>query len=287
MPRIRLEDVLLDVDRRCGFTRAFRPLAGYEPHGTDTYRALLATLIAHGTNLGLTAMGGAGGSRSPARLPLAGTRRNTKGRQRLDHRVSASAAVCRDLGRRPTFFIRWPALCSAARHPDRRLSATAFRLLRPGRERLQPPQRSARRVWHLGTPCRSSASSRNCVPKAPQSATKTSPMSGRCSAATSPRMASTLPTAPCRPSSFQTRWKPDHPSVRPLLKGSTWRAIRYRRKSQPRGMHTMVGDTSADAVSGRVSAGSRVGRVKVVRIGHGGSLERLFSVRKVCYRTEP
>ena len=28
MPRYRLEDVLLDVDRRCGFTRAFRPLAG-------------------------------------------------------------------------------------------------------------------------------------------------------------------------------------------------------------------------------------------------------------------
>jgi hypothetical protein len=57
MPRIRLEDVLLDVDRRCGFTRAFRPLAGYEPRDGDTYRALLATLIAHGTNLGLTAMG--------------------------------------------------------------------------------------------------------------------------------------------------------------------------------------------------------------------------------------
>jgi hypothetical protein len=57
MPRIRLEDVLLDVDRGCGFTRAFRPLAGYEPRGTDTYRTLLATLIAHGTNLGLTAMG--------------------------------------------------------------------------------------------------------------------------------------------------------------------------------------------------------------------------------------
>ena len=57
MPKIRLEDILLDVDRRCGFTRAFRPLAGYEPRGTDTYRTLLATLIAHGTNLGLTAMG--------------------------------------------------------------------------------------------------------------------------------------------------------------------------------------------------------------------------------------
>ncbi len=57
MPRIRLEDVLLDVDRRCGFSRAFRPLSGYEPRGTETYRTLLATLIAHGTNLGLTAMG--------------------------------------------------------------------------------------------------------------------------------------------------------------------------------------------------------------------------------------
>jgi TnpA family transposase len=57
MPRVRIEDILLDIDRRCGFTRAFRPLAGYEPRAQDTYRALLATLIAHGTNLGLTAMG--------------------------------------------------------------------------------------------------------------------------------------------------------------------------------------------------------------------------------------
>lgn len=57
MPRVRIEDILLAIDRRCGFTRAFRPLAGYEPHPRDTYRALLATLIAHGTNLGLTAMG--------------------------------------------------------------------------------------------------------------------------------------------------------------------------------------------------------------------------------------
>ena len=47
----------MDAGRRCGFTRAFRPLAGYEPRGTDTCRTLLATLIAHGANLGLTAMG--------------------------------------------------------------------------------------------------------------------------------------------------------------------------------------------------------------------------------------
>ena len=57
MPRVRIEDILLEIDRRCGFTRAFRPLAGYEPRIPDTYRALLATLIAHGTNLGLAAMG--------------------------------------------------------------------------------------------------------------------------------------------------------------------------------------------------------------------------------------
>jgi hypothetical protein len=44
MPRVRIEDILLDIDRRCGFTRAFRPLAGYEPRARDTYRALLATL---------------------------------------------------------------------------------------------------------------------------------------------------------------------------------------------------------------------------------------------------
>ena len=57
MPRVRLEDILLEVNRLCGFTRAFRPLVGYEPRRSEAYRALLATLIAHGTNLGLTAMG--------------------------------------------------------------------------------------------------------------------------------------------------------------------------------------------------------------------------------------
>ena len=57
MPRVRIEDILLDIDRRCGFTRAFHPVAGYQPQPRDSYRALLATLIAHGTNLGLTAMG--------------------------------------------------------------------------------------------------------------------------------------------------------------------------------------------------------------------------------------
>ena len=38
--RVRLADVLLDVDLRCGFTRAFRRLAGREPGSTDGYHTL-------------------------------------------------------------------------------------------------------------------------------------------------------------------------------------------------------------------------------------------------------
>ena len=84
-----------------------------------------------------------------------------------------------------------------------------------------------------------SASSPSCAPAARQSATKTLSMSGRCSAATSPRTASTSPTVPCRPSSCRTRSKPDHhPTAHARSRGSTWRAIRYRIKSQRCGMHT-------------------------------------------------
>lgn len=55
-PRVRIEDLLQDVDEWCGFTRAFRPLAGYQSRAKEHHRSLLATLIAHGTNLGLAAM---------------------------------------------------------------------------------------------------------------------------------------------------------------------------------------------------------------------------------------
>lgn len=54
--RVRIEDLLQDVDEWCGFTRAFQPLGGYQPRSADPHRSLLATLIAHGTNLGLAAM---------------------------------------------------------------------------------------------------------------------------------------------------------------------------------------------------------------------------------------
>jgi len=56
LPRVRIEDLLQDVDEWCGFTRVFQPLGGYQPRGGDPHRSLLATLIAHGTNLGLAAM---------------------------------------------------------------------------------------------------------------------------------------------------------------------------------------------------------------------------------------
>ncbi|MBF0333916.1 MAG: Tn3 family transposase, partial [Alphaproteobacteria bacterium] len=56
LSRVRIEDLLEEVDAWCGFTTAFQPLGGYEPRGGDLHRPLLATLIAHGTNLGLATM---------------------------------------------------------------------------------------------------------------------------------------------------------------------------------------------------------------------------------------
>lgn len=57
LPRVRIEDLLREVDAETHFTRAFRPLGGYEPRSERLYPALLAALIAHGTNLGIAAMG--------------------------------------------------------------------------------------------------------------------------------------------------------------------------------------------------------------------------------------
>jgi len=57
LPRVRIEELLQEVDRHCGFTRELRPIGGYEPRLSNLYQSQLAALIAHGTNLGIAAMG--------------------------------------------------------------------------------------------------------------------------------------------------------------------------------------------------------------------------------------
>jgi TnpA family transposase len=56
LPRVRIEDLLRQVDAWCGFTRPFRPPGEPAPRIPNFAMTLLATLIAHGTNLGLATM---------------------------------------------------------------------------------------------------------------------------------------------------------------------------------------------------------------------------------------
>ena len=57
LPRVRIEDLLREVDTWCQFTRALRPLVGVPPLAERFYPTLLAALVAHGTNLGIALMG--------------------------------------------------------------------------------------------------------------------------------------------------------------------------------------------------------------------------------------
>jgi len=52
------------LDRRCRFTSELTPLGTYTPRVENLYPALLATLLAHGTNMGIAQMAQA--SRIPA-----------------------------------------------------------------------------------------------------------------------------------------------------------------------------------------------------------------------------
>lgn len=56
LPRVRIEDLLTHVDTWCDFTRVFRHPGERAPHVPHFFTTLLATLIAHGTNLGLATM---------------------------------------------------------------------------------------------------------------------------------------------------------------------------------------------------------------------------------------
>jgi TnpA family transposase len=56
LPRVRIEDLLMQVDAWCHFTQAFRPPGERTARRAHGVTPLLATLIAHGTNLGLATM---------------------------------------------------------------------------------------------------------------------------------------------------------------------------------------------------------------------------------------
>jgi TnpA family transposase len=56
LPLVRIEDLLMQVDQECGFTQAFRRPGERLPRIPNFAKTLLATLIAHGTNLGIAAM---------------------------------------------------------------------------------------------------------------------------------------------------------------------------------------------------------------------------------------
>lgn len=56
LPRVRIEDLLTQVNGWCDFTRVFRHPGERAPRMPHFFTTLLATLIAHGTNLGLATM---------------------------------------------------------------------------------------------------------------------------------------------------------------------------------------------------------------------------------------
>ena len=56
LPRIRIEDLLLEVDGWCGLTKKLEPPIGYAKRMETSYATLLAALVAHGTNLGISMM---------------------------------------------------------------------------------------------------------------------------------------------------------------------------------------------------------------------------------------
>jgi len=57
IPGIRIEKLLAEVDAWCSFSREFRHLSTYKGKAKPPYSTLLAALVAHGTNLGIAAMG--------------------------------------------------------------------------------------------------------------------------------------------------------------------------------------------------------------------------------------
>jgi hypothetical protein len=56
LPPIRIEQLLIEVDRQVGFTRHFIPVQQHHSRPANFYKTLIAALISQATNLGLVAM---------------------------------------------------------------------------------------------------------------------------------------------------------------------------------------------------------------------------------------
>ena len=56
LPPIRIEQLLMEVDRQTGFSRHFIPLQQHQSRPANFYKTLIAAMISQATNLGVVAM---------------------------------------------------------------------------------------------------------------------------------------------------------------------------------------------------------------------------------------
>lgn len=56
MPKIKIEQLLVEVDRITGFSRHFSPIHSQKSRPNDFYKTLIASILAQATNIGLTTM---------------------------------------------------------------------------------------------------------------------------------------------------------------------------------------------------------------------------------------
>ena len=57
LPLIRIENLLMEVDKEVGFTRYFTPLQKYQNRPANFYKTLISAILSNATNLGIVAMG--------------------------------------------------------------------------------------------------------------------------------------------------------------------------------------------------------------------------------------
>ena len=56
MPLIRIEQLLMEVDRLTGFSKHFKPIQGHQARPPQFYKSLIASIVSQATNLGVVSM---------------------------------------------------------------------------------------------------------------------------------------------------------------------------------------------------------------------------------------